>query len=72
MIDPSQYKDYILTMLFIKYISDVWKDKKEEYSKKDYDYLLEGDFSAVKNLPKTFPKKNWLPSMKNWLPSMNG
>ena len=23
LIDPSQYKDYILTMLFIKYVSDV-------------------------------------------------
>jgi len=26
VIDPSQYKDYILTMLFIKYVSDVHKD----------------------------------------------
>ena len=23
-IDPSQYKDYILTMLFLKYVSDVY------------------------------------------------
>lgn len=34
VIDPSQYKDYILTMLFVKYVSDVWKDKKEAYAKK--------------------------------------
>lgn len=34
IIDPSQYKDYILTMLFVKYVSDVWKDKKEAYAKK--------------------------------------
>lgn len=34
VIDPSQYKDYILTMLFVKYVSDVWKDKKDFYSKK--------------------------------------
>jgi len=34
VIDPSQYKDYILTMLFMKYVSDVWKDKKEIYIKK--------------------------------------
>jgi len=33
-IDPSEYKNYILTMLFIKYLSDLWKDKNEEYSKK--------------------------------------
>lgn len=26
-IDPSEYKNYILVMLFLKYISDVWKDK---------------------------------------------
>lgn len=31
VIDPSQYKDYILTMLFLKYVSDVHKSKKAEY-----------------------------------------
>src|SRR5437016_8718174 len=30
-IDPAQYKDYILVMLFLKYLSDVWRDKQEEY-----------------------------------------
>ncbi|AWW31008.1 type I restriction-modification system subunit M [Echinicola strongylocentroti] len=30
-IDPSVYKDYILTMLFIKYLSDVHDDKYEAY-----------------------------------------
>ncbi|TDO05397.1 type I restriction-modification system subunit M [Sunxiuqinia elliptica] len=34
VIDPSQYKDYILTMLFVKYVSDVWKDKKSFYAAK--------------------------------------
>ena len=29
-----QYKDYILTMLFIKYVSDVYKDKYDEYLEK--------------------------------------
>lgn len=33
-VDAGQYKDYILTMLFIKYISDVNKEKKEEYEVK--------------------------------------
>lgn len=31
VVDPSQYKDYILVMLFLKYISDVWKDHYAEY-----------------------------------------
>ncbi|GBE37824.1 putative type I restriction enzymeP M protein [bacterium BMS3Bbin08] len=33
-VDPSEYKNYILTMLFIKYMSDLRKDKWEEYEKK--------------------------------------
>ena len=33
VVDPSQYKDYILVMLFLKYISDVWEDHYDEYSK---------------------------------------
>lgn len=31
VVDPAQYKDYILVMLFLKYISDVWEDHYEEY-----------------------------------------
>ncbi len=34
VVDPSQYKDYVLTMLFVKYVSDVWLDKKAIYSAK--------------------------------------
>jgi len=34
-VDPAQYKDYILVMLFLKYISDVWQDHYEEF-KKEY------------------------------------
>lgn len=34
VIDPSQYKDYILTMLFLKYVSDVHKDIYNEQMKK--------------------------------------
>ncbi|WP_439147505.1 type I restriction-modification system subunit M [Vibrio sp.] len=32
-VDPSIYKDFILTMLFLKYISDVHQDKFDELSK---------------------------------------
>jgi type I restriction enzyme M protein len=34
VIDPAQYKDYILTMLFVKYISDIRKSRLAEYEKK--------------------------------------
>lgn len=39
-VDPSQYKDYILTMLFVKYLSDLAKDKREEYTRR-YDGHIE-------------------------------
>lgn len=34
VVDPAQYKDYILVALFLKYISDVWQSHYEDYQKK--------------------------------------
>ena len=34
VIDPAQYKDYILTMLFVKYLSDIHKSMTTELEKK--------------------------------------
>lgn len=31
--DSSEYKNYILVFMFLKYMSDVWKDHYEEYKK---------------------------------------
>ena len=33
-IDAADYKEYILVMLFVKYISDVWRDHYEVYKEK--------------------------------------
>lgn len=33
VVDAAQYKDYILVMLFLKYISDLWNAHVEEYKK---------------------------------------
>lgn len=41
-IDSSRYKDYILSMLFVKYLSDVSNEKREEYQKQ-----YEGDERRV-------------------------
>src|SRR5262249_33525108 len=30
-VDPSEYKNYILTMLFLRYLSDLWKDRQAAY-----------------------------------------
>ena len=34
VIDPAQYKDYILTMLFVKYLSDIHKSRRTELEEK--------------------------------------
>lgn len=41
-IDSSRYKDYILSMLFVKYLSDVSKERREAYIKQ-----YEGDMQRV-------------------------
>ena len=33
VVDPAQYKDYILVTLFLKYISDTWQDHYKGYKK---------------------------------------
>jgi type I restriction enzyme M protein len=42
-VDPTEYKNYILTMLFIKYISDLYKDRKADYEKR-----YQGDAARIK------------------------
>jgi type I restriction enzyme M protein len=37
-VDPSIYKDYVLTMLFLKYMSDVWQDHYDDYKKQFGDH----------------------------------
>ncbi len=32
-LDSSEYKNYILVFMFLKYLSDVWKDHYEEYQR---------------------------------------
>ena len=42
-VDSGQYKDYILVMLFLKYISDHWNDHLENYRK-----LYGGDETRIR------------------------
>lgn len=37
VVDPSEYKNYILVMLFVKYVSDVWRDRYEAYQQQHGD-----------------------------------
>jgi type I restriction enzyme M protein len=43
VVDPAEYKNYILVMLFLKYISDAWGDKKAQFETQ-----YKGDAERVK------------------------
>ncbi len=43
VMDAGQYKDYVLVMLFLKYISDVWRDHYEGYKR-----IHEGDDERIR------------------------
>ncbi|GGA50854.1 type I restriction-modification system subunit M [Dyella nitratireducens] len=42
-VDASVYKEYVLTMLFLKYVSDMWQDHYDDYKAKygDHPELIE-------------------------------
>ncbi len=56
-IDATQYKDYILTMLFIKYITDVNKEKRADYMEK-YNHDKERVERAMKHERFKIPKNS--------------
>ncbi|MDR5609208.1 MULTISPECIES: type I restriction-modification system subunit M [unclassified Arsenophonus] len=55
-ISPDTYKDFILTMLFLKYISDVWQDHYDNY-KAEYGDEPELIEEMMKNERFVLPKK---------------
>ena len=56
-ISPDTYKDFILTMLFLKYISDVWQDHYDSY-KKQYGDAPELIEEMMKNERFVLPKQS--------------
>ena len=50
-IDAANYKDYVLSMLFVKYLSDTYKESVENLKKDYYGIRLE---RQIENLPFCF------------------
>lgn len=57
VVDASAYKDYVLTMLFLKYISDVWQDHYDKY-KADFGDSPELIDEMMKNERFLLPKES--------------
>lgn len=62
VIDPSQYKDYILVMLFLKYVSDTYTEKYEGHLKK-YDGDIERAQRAMASERFTVPEHSHFNSL---------
>lgn len=54
VVDPSIYKDYVLTMLFLKYVSDLWQDHHSRYAA-DYPHAPEKVDALMANEPFVLP-----------------
>jgi type I restriction enzyme M protein len=54
-VDAAVYKDYVLTMLFLKYLSDVWQDHYDQY-KTEYGNSPELIKELLKNERFVLPK----------------
>ena len=62
-IDSSRYKDYILSMLFVKYLSDTFDESVKELEKDYSGIRLE---RQIKNLP-FFLEKKMIVLINQWL-----
>ena len=60
-VDAGQYKDYILVMLFLKYISDLWNDHLETYRKQygDDEAVPEVHFGPLERPSRNLPQAVW-------------
>jgi len=67
-VSADTYKDYILTMLFLKYISDVWQDHYDNY-KNEYGDEPELIEEMMKNERFVLPRESnfYSPAMVNVL-----
>ena len=70
-MDASQYKDYILTLLFVKYVTDKFKGVKyaditvPEGGSFDDIVALKNNPMTIKNIPKTVSERSYLMHSKS-------
>lgn len=67
VVDPAEYKNYILVFLFLKYLSDVWKDHYEEYKQKygDNAKLIQRKMSRERFILPPRSRFDYIASQKN-------